>query len=275
MALSQSSTRRLNNGVEIPLLGLGVYLAESGGETKRAVLEAFKAGYRHVDTARAYENEADVGEAVRDSGLRREELFVTTKLWNSDHGHAEAKRALEKSLKRMKLEYVDLFLIHWPVQGKRDDSWRALVELQKEGKARAIGVSNYLPRHLEELARASDVVPQVNQIELHPFLTQRETVEYCAARDIAIEAYSPLVKARRMKHPELGEIARQVGRSPAQVLLRWGLQHGYIVLPKSVTPERIRENAALYDFALDEAQMKRLDGLNEDLFTGWDSRTVP
>jgi diketogulonate reductase-like aldo/keto reductase len=269
------TTKRLNNGVEIPVVGLGVFRAEAGGEAKRAVLEALRVGYRHVDTARVYQNEKDVGEAIRESGIPREEIFVTTKLWNSDHGYDKAMRALETSLKKLQLEYVDLYLIHWPVEVVRSDSWRALVQLQKDGKARAIGVSNYMVHHLEDLKRRTSVVPQVNQVEQHPFLHQKELLAYCRDQGIAVEAYSPLVKATRMKHPALVKIAKKHSKTPAQVLLRWGLDHDLIVLPKSVRPERIQENADVFDFRLDAEDLAVLDALNEDHYTGWDSRNVP
>jgi diketogulonate reductase-like aldo/keto reductase len=266
---------RLNNGVDLPQLGLGVYLAERGEETRRAVRDALALGYRHVDTARAYRNERDVGEALRDSGVPRAELFVTTKLWNDDQGYDAALAAFDQSLRRLGLDYLDLYLLHWPVPGKRLDSWRALERLAREGRVRAIGVSNFMVHHLDELLARAELVPAVNQIEVTPFLQQREVRAACARHGIVVEAYSPLVKGRRLDDPVVGDVARRVARTPAQVLLRWGVQHGMVVLPKSVHRARIAENAALFDFTLPEDAMAELDALEEGLVTGWDPREEP
>jgi diketogulonate reductase-like aldo/keto reductase len=263
---------RLNTGAAIPQIGLGVWQIPRGEPTRHAVAEALAAGYRHVDTARVYGNEADVGAAVRASGVPRAELFITTKLWNSDQGYDAALRGFDVSLSRLGLDYVDLYLIHWPVAGKRRDSWRALERLHAEGRAKAIGVSNYLTRHLTELLDATGVVPAVDQIEVSPFLQQAETRALCARHGIVVEAYSPLTHGLRLNEPEVARIATEVGRSPAQVLLRWGLQHGLVVLPKSSEPARLRENAAVFDFTLDAGAMAALDGLEEGLVTGWDPR---
>ncbi len=265
----------LHTGGAIPIVGLGVWQTPRGETTRAAVEAALRAGYRHVDTARIYQNEVDVGEAIRRSDVPRSEVFVTTKLWNDDHGYDAARRGFDASLARLGLDYVDLYLIHWPVPGRRLESWRALEDLATEGRARAIGVSNYLPRHLDELAGSARVLPAVDQVEIHPFLQQRETRAWCAAHGVVVEAYSPLTSGERLDHPAIGAIARRVGRSPAQVMLRWAVQHGLVVLPKSVRAERIRENAALFDFALDPAAMTALDGLEEGLATGWDPRTQP
>ncbi len=272
MSESVSSTRvELNSGAQIPQVGLGVW--QSGGATKKAVAAALAGGYRHVDTAAVYGNEAAVGAAVNESGIPREQLFVTTKLWNSDHGYDKALRALETSLKRLHLDYVDLYLMHWPVQGLRLDTWRAFEQLVADGRARSIGVSNFMVPHLQELQSAAKVLPAVNQIELTPFLQRRETVALCRKLGIRLEAYSPLTRGQRLTHPTVTAIAAELRKSPAQVLLRWGLQHDFIILPKSVTPERIAENAALFDFELPAAAMQRLDGLEEGLVTGWDPST--
>jgi diketogulonate reductase-like aldo/keto reductase len=266
---------RLNNGVDLPQVGLGVYLAAHGDEAQRAVSEAVRLGYRHIDTAKDYGNEEDVGIALRESGVPRDELFVTTKLWNDDQGYDEALRAFDASVARLGMEVVDLYLLHWPVPGKRLDSWRALERLLAEGRVRAIGVSNFMPHHLDELLARAQVVPAVNQIELSPFLQHRPTREVCARHGIVVEAYSPLTKGRRLGHPTVVEVARQVGRTPAQVLLRWAVQHGLVVLPKSVQPARIAENLALFDFELPPETMARLDGLEEGLVTSWDPREAP
>jgi diketogulonate reductase-like aldo/keto reductase len=278
MAAAQTVTTvslALGTGARIPQIGLGVWQAPRGSATRHAVATALRLGYRHVDTARIYGNEADVGAAVRASGLPREEVFVTTKLWNADQGYDRALHAFDESLERLGLGYVDLYLLHWPVAGQRLDSWRALERLHAERRARAIGVSNFLRPHLEELLGRAQVVPAVDQIELSPFLQRRETVAFCRKHGIVVEAYSPLTRGERLEHPVVLEVARGAGRSPAQVLLRWGLQHGFVVLPKSTRAERIAENAALFDFVLGAPEMAALDALEEGLTTGWDPATQP
>ena len=260
----------LNSGARIPQVGLGVWQSPRGEATRGAVEAALQLGYRHVDTAMVYRNEADVGRGVLDSGVPREEVFVTTKLWNADQGFDAALRAFDASLERLGLEYVDLYLIHWPVPLKRRESWRALERLYEEKRARSIGVSNFLRPHLEELLAGAKVVPAVNQLELTPFLQRRETVALCQSRGIALEAYSPLTRGVRLEHPVVVDVARGAKRTPAQVLLRWGVQHGFVVLPKSVNRPRIAENGALFDFELDASAMTRLDALEEGLVTGWD-----
>jgi diketogulonate reductase-like aldo/keto reductase len=256
-------------------VGLGVWQTPSGATTRQAVAAALNAGYRHVDTARIYGNESDVGAALRDSGVARAEVFVTTKLWNADQGYDRAMHAFDGSLKRLGVDYVDLYLIHWPVPGRRLESWRALERLHADGRARAIGVSNFLESHLQELLDAAKQVPAVNQIEVSPFLQRREIRALCARHRIVVEAYSPLTHGRRLDHPVLKDIAGRVGRSVAQVLLRWGLQQGLVVLPKSTKPARIAENGALFDFTLDDGAMKALDALEEGLVTGWDPAEQP
>ena len=273
--LTLRSTVTLRGGVEMPRFGLGVWQSAPGEETRRAVLEALSCGYRHVDTARAYRNEADVGAAIRESGVHRREVFVTTKLWNADHGYDKAQLAIDRSLASLGMEQVDLYLVHWPVEGVRHDSWRALEKILADGKARAIGVSNYTVRHLDELlARAKDP-PSVNQVEFSPFLHQRALLAHCRLHGIQLEAYGPLVRGHRMDDPALTASARKHGRTPAQVLLRWGLQHDVVVIPKSVRPERIRENADVYGFSLDAGDMAALDGLDEGYRTSWDPTHAP
>ena len=275
MTLAISSTATLRGGVEIPLLGLGVYQSRPGSETQRAVETALRLGYRHVDTARAYGNERDVAAGIAASGVPRGEVFVTTKLWNSDHGYEETLRACDESLARLGMEQVDLYLVHWPVQGPRGETWRAMERLRGEGKARAVGVSNYTVRHLEELLGRAREPPAVNQVELHPFLQQRELVEFCSGNGIVVEAYAPLVKAQRMDHPALRRIARRHGASPAQVLVRWALQQGFVVLPKSVHPSRIEENASVFGFALDREDFDAMAALDEGYRTSWDPTDAP
>lgn len=274
-ASTLSSRISLSNGMEIPVLGLGVYQSRPGEETRAAVAAALALGYRHVDTARVYGNEADVGAALAASALPREAVFVTTKLWNDDHGYDATLRACDASLRRLGVERVDLYLVHWPVPGLRRETWRAMERLLADGKARAIGVSNYTIRHLEELLASASVPPAANQVELHPFLPQPQLVAFCRKHGIQIEAYAPLVKARRMEHPVLRRVAEKHGRTPAQVLVRWSLQHGYVVIPKSIRPERIRENADVFGFALDADDLAAMDALDEGFRTSWDPTDVP
>lgn len=275
MDLDLRSTLRLNDGVAIPRLGLGVFQAAAGSETRDAVAHALATGWRHVDTARVYRNEKDVGRAIADSGIPRAEVFLTTKLWNDDHGYDRAQRACRESLARLGLDYVDLYLIHWPVAERRRDSWRALAKLKADGLCRAVGVSNYTVRHLEELLGESSLVPAVNQVEMSPFLYQRDLIAFCATHGIVVEAYSPLTKGERLDHPTLAEVGRRHRKTPAQVLIRWALQHDLVVLPKSVRPARIDENAAVFDFALSAEDMATLDALDEGLRTSWDPTDAP
>jgi diketogulonate reductase-like aldo/keto reductase len=262
-----TATLPLLGGTTIPIVGLGVYQSRPGATTQEAVLTALRVGYRHIDTARIYRNESDVGKALRESDVPRDQVFVTTKLWNDDQGYDSALRAFDESLQRLGLDHVDLYLLHWPVAHKRLDSWRALERIASEGRARAIGVSNFLVPHLEELLGRAQRKPDVNQ--------RRDTTALCAREGIIVEAYSPLTRGARLGHPVVVEIARRLGKSPAQVLLRWGVQHGFVVLPKSTREERIRENAALFDWALDAGDMAKLDGLEEGLTTGWDPASQP
>ncbi len=268
-------TIALRSGTTIPQIGLGVYQSPQGAPTRDAVSAALALGYRHVDTARVYRNEPDVGAAIAASGVPRADIFVTTKLWNDDQGYDKTLKAFDASLARLALEYVDLYLIHWPVAGKRLDSWRALEKLFDDKRARAIGVSNFMVPHLEELLGVAKHAPHVNQIELTPFLQRRDVVALCTKHGIVVEAYSPLTRGKRLGHPTLVEVAGSVKRSPAQVLLRWGVQHGFVVLPKSVRRERIAENVAIFDFTLDARAMQQLDALEENLATGWDPAGQP
>ncbi len=269
------TTLLLRTGARIPQVGLGVFQSPAGATTREAVGTALRLGYRHVDTARIYQNEGDVGAAIKASGIPRSQVFVTTKLWNDDHGYDQAMRAFDASAKRLGLDYVDLYLIHWPVEGLRLSSWKALEKLHAEKRARSIGVSNYLVRHLEELMARANHPPDVNQIELSPFLQRRDTVALCQKQGIVLEAYSPLTRGKRLGHAVVKAIAVELRKSPAQVLLRWGIQHGYVVLPKSVRAERIEENGAVFDFELTPEQLARLDALEENLATGWDPDDQP
>ncbi len=267
MQLSLQSVGLLNNGVEIPRLGLGVYQAPPGESTLRAVKYALKIGYRHIDTAWLYGNEIDVGRAIRESGIEREEIFITTKVWNSDQGYQSTLAACDRSLKLLGLPYVDLYLIHWPVEGQGKDTWKAMIQLLNEGKTRAIGVSNFEVFHLQEIFQNFDVIPSVNQVEFHPFLFQEKLLEFCKNSNIQLEAYSPLTRGQRLNHPTLVGLAKKYGKSSAQILIRWNLQHGLVVIPKSIHENRIRENIQVFDFQLEETDMKLLNSLNEDLHT--------
>lgn len=254
---------QMNDGRRIPQLGFGVFLIPDE-QVEPALREAFAAGYRSVDTAALYGNEQGVGRAIASSGLRREELFVTTKVWNDRHGYDETLKAMDESLERLRLDHVDLYLIHWPVPGRDRyvETWRALIRLREQGLARSIGVSNFTPAHLRRLMDETDVVPAVNQIELHPRFQQRELREFHDAHGIVTESWSPLARSELLDDPVIARIARKHGRSPAQVILRWHLEHGFVTIPKSVTPHRIRENIQLFDFRLDGedlAEMERLD----------------
>ncbi|MFI5938604.1 aldo/keto reductase [Actinoplanes sp. NPDC051494] len=260
---------QLNNGIDIPQLGFGVWQVPPD-ETAAAVTTALETGYRSIDTAAGYQNEAGVGAAVKASGLPRDELFITTKLANPDQGYDTALRAFDASLAQLGLEHVDLYLIHWPTPA-RDlyvDTWRALSKLYADGRVRAIGVSNFLPEHLERLAGLGGVVPAVNQIELHPALQQREIQEANAKLGIATEAWSPLARSTILKDPAIAAIASAHDRTPAQVVIRWHLQQGRIVIPKSVTPSRIRENFAVTGFDLTDDEIATIDGLENDGRTG-------
>ena len=266
---------KLNNGVEMPIFGLGTYQSLSGKETQAAVLCALEAGYRLIDTAAMYGNEEDVGEAVRKSGIPREKVCITTKLWNSDHGYDKALAAFETSRKKLGLSYIDLYLIHWPVEGLRNESWKAFETLLKERKCRAIGVSNYMIRHLEELLSNSSTIPAVNQVEFSPYLYQKDLLEFCRNHDIQLEAYSPLTKGYKLNDPKLVDVASKYSKSPAQILVRWALQKEVVVIPKSSRKERIYENSDVFDFTISPEDMRVLDSFNEDLRTSWDPSTAP
>jgi diketogulonate reductase-like aldo/keto reductase len=266
---------KLANGVLMPRIGLGVYLVPHGRATRESVASGIRLGYRHIDTARLYGNEADVGKAMRESGVRREELFVTTKLWNSDHGFDRTLAAFDESRGALGLETVDLFLLHWPVPKLRSDSWRALEKLYDEGRVRAIGVSNYMVHHLEELTGRARIAPMVNQIEIHPFLQQREVRAWCAKNNIAVAAYCPLAKGEVVDDPTVRKVAKEAGVTPAQAVLAWGLHHGLIVLPKSVRPQRQAENLAAAQVKLTASQIAALDGLERGYVTDWDPRDAP
>lgn len=263
--LKLDSTCTLNNGVEMPCFGLGVFRSEAGSETENAVRIALETGYRAVDTAMIYGNEADVGRAVRDmtaSGAVDEGIFVTTKLWNSDQGYDSTLRAFETSMEKLGMKQLDLYLVHWPKPEFMEDTWRAMERLYEQKLCRAIGVSNFEPHHLDALSVYANVPPAVNQVELHPYLSQRAVREYCAEHKIAVTAWSPIAKGRVQEDAVLRRIGAAHGKSPVQVTLRWQLQNGVIVIPKSVHAERIADNAQVFDFVLSDEEMAQIDALD-------------
>ena len=267
---SLEDTYTLNNGVKIPIIGFGTWQTPDGDIAKHAVEVALNAGYRHIDTAAAYGNEKSVGQAIKNSGINRHDLFITTKLWNADHGYKSAKAAIDRSLQNLKVDYLDLYLIHWPNPvDMRDhwaeanaESWRAMEEAVQAGKIRAIGVSNFRKRHLDELLKTAEIKPVVNQIMLNPSDLQPDVVKINNELKLLSEAYSPLGTGGLLGNETVNEIASEVGKSPAQVLIRWSLEHGFLPLPKSVHDKYIRANAEVFDFNLSSEQMNKLDSLH-------------
>ncbi|CAH1057688.1 aldo/keto reductase [Paenibacillus pseudetheri] len=253
----------LNDGVSIPWLGLGVWQSKDGEEVIHAVKTAVEVGYRSIDTAAAYNNEEGVGQAIRECGVARDELFITTKVWNPDQGYESTLKAFEVSRRKLGLDYIDLYLIHWPVVGKYRETWKALIHLQEEGLIKSIGVSNFQIHHLKEIIEDTGVVPVVNQVEFHPLLTQRELLKYANEQGIQLEAWSPLMQGN-LDLPLLKELAGKYDKTPAQIVLRWDLQQGVITIPKSVHADRIRENAGFFDFTLSDEDVKAIEDLNRD-----------
>ncbi|WP_042222179.1 aldo/keto reductase [Oceanobacillus manasiensis] len=268
MITSLQDTVTLNNGVKMPGFGLGVYKVEDGKTVVEAVEAALQHGYRSIDTASYYENEEGVGQAIRDSGIPREDIFVTSKVWNDEQGYHETKQAFERSLQKLGLDYLDLYLIHWPVRDLYIETWRAMEELYNEGKVRAIGVSNFHQQHLEHLLENAEVKPVVNQVEYHPHLTQTALHSYCKKEAIQLEAWAPLKRGRLLDDPTLTEIGEKYGKTPAQVILRWNIQHDIITIPKSTKPERIAANANVFDFSLTEEEMHTIDAMDCNDRTG-------
>jgi diketogulonate reductase-like aldo/keto reductase len=264
----------LSNGNGIPILGFGTYQLRPGRQTMSAVSEALSSGYRHIDTARMYNNEKDVGRAISESGIAREDLFVTTKLQNSDQGRDKAIKAFFESKDALGLGYIDLFLIHWPVPDLRNESWKALEHLYKEGLCKAIGVSNFTVKHLTELLDGCDIVPMVDQVEMSPYLQQNDLVKLCDENDIVIEAYCPLTRGKKLNDPRLIEIAQHHRKTPAQVLVRYAIQKGTVPLPKSKDPARIRENSNVFDFELTGIDMTEMDLWDEGFRASWNPTKV-
>ena len=262
-ALNLQSRVTLSDGNTMPLFGLGVWAANPGQETQDAVSCALEVGYRHIDTASMYGNEQDVGSALNACGVPRNEIFVTTKVWETEQGYEPTLRAFGQSQQTLGLEFVDLYLIHWPVEGQRVDTWQALERLQNEGRVKSIGVSNFSPSHLQEIFESGKQRPTVNQIELSPFLQQRTIADFTRSAGIHLTAYCPLARGERFSHRSLQDIAEQTGKTPAQIMIRWGLQQGQTMIPKSVNPVRIRQNADVFDFTLSDKQMRLLAELDE------------
>ncbi|MFK7812538.1 MAG: aldo/keto reductase [Maribacter sp.] len=260
----------LNNGVKMPWLGFGVYLMDDGAKVENAIHKAFEVGYRSVDTASFYKNEKGVGRAIRDSGIPREELFLTTKVWNEDLRQKRVKAAFEESLALLDLEYVDLYLVHWPVKNCYLDAWKEMEEIYQSGRAKAIGVSNFTVNQLNEVLEICTVKPTVNQIEFHPKLVQPELMKFCKEIKIQFEAWSPLMQGQIMGLKVVNDLASKYGKSPAQIVLRWNLQHGVVTIPKSIKPHRITENAQLFDFEISNEDMTLLDSLDEGKRVGPD-----
>ncbi|WP_019120978.1 aldo/keto reductase [Brevibacillus massiliensis] len=269
MAKHVADCTTLHNGVKMPWLGLGVWKVTDGEQVEHAVSAAISAGYRSIDTAAVYGNEEGVGRAIAGCGVPREELFITTKVWNTDQGYESTLQAFEVSRKKLGLEYVDLYLIHWPVKGKYKDTWRALEKLYKDGLVRAIGVSNFHVHHLEDLLADSEIKPMVDQVEYHPLLSQQELRSFCRSQQIQLEAWSPLMQGN-LDNPTLAELGKKYGKSPAQIVLRWDLQNEVVTIPKSVNEKRIIENKDIFDFELSAEDMEKINQLNQNKRFGAD-----
>jgi len=247
----------------MPLLGLGVYKMQ-GADAERAIVNAIQTGYRLVDTASSYNNEKEVGAAIRNSGVARKDIFVTTKVPNTSQGYDNTLKAFDKSLEALNIEYIDLYLVHWPLKATRKETWKAVERLYKEKEVRSVGVANYLEPFLDELATYSDLVPAVNQVEFSPFLYLSALLEKCNQSGTRLQAYTPLVRGKKMGHPLLTELANKYQKSPAQIILRWDTQHGVSAIPKSADPHRQKENINIFDFRIEDTDMSRLDKLNEN-----------
>ncbi len=259
----------LANGVEIPALGYGTYKVEDGNQAVESVKTALATGYRHIDTASFYGNEESIGEAVRQSGIPRNEVFVVSKVWNTEQGYEKTINSFETSLKKMKFDYLDLFLVHWPKEIS-GETWRALEKLYREGKIRAIGVSNFMVHHLENLLKTAEIMPMVNQIEFHPQLMQKGVLDYCKEKNIIVEAWAPLMRGRIFDIPLLKELSEKYNRTISQIVLRWDLQMGVVTLPKTVNPNRIAENMNIFDFELSQEDMQKICDLNTEERIGAD-----
>jgi methylglyoxal/glyoxal reductase len=262
--INQISDRvQLNNGSKMPWLGLGVFRVADGLEVENAVRAALETGYRSIDTAAFYGNESGIGKAIRESGIPRQELFLTTKVWNADQRARRVLEAIDESLERLGTDYVDLYLIHWPVPGFYQEAWKGLEKIYASGRAKAIGVSNFLVHHLEDLLPECQIIPAVNQVEFHPRLVQPKLLDFCQRHQIQVEAWAPLMRGQIFMEDTVQKLAAKYRRTPAQVILRWDLQHQVVTIPKSTRPSRIAENSQIFDFELSEEEMRALDGLDQ------------
>lgn len=253
----------LANGVKIPWLGYGTYKAQGSGLIE-GLKYALNIGYRLIDTAEMYQNEEEIGKAIEESNVPREELFITSKVWNTNQGYDSTLQSFEKSLKKLQTDYLDLYLIHWPVSGKYLDTWKALEKIYKEGRVKAIGVSNFLIHHLQDVINNCEIIPMINQVEFHPYLLQKDLMEFCKKNNIQLEAWSPLMRGRVNAIREIQDIAKKYNKTPAQVVLRWDLQHEVVTIPKSVHEERIKENSEIFDFELSKEEMRIIDDLDRN-----------
>ena len=260
----------LNNGVKLPQIGLGVLFAKNDTEVEDAVLSAISTGYRKIDTASAYQNEWGVGLGVKKSGIARKDVFITTKVWNTDQGYDTTLKAFDQSLKQLQTDYIDMYLIHWPVKTKYKETYRAMEQIYKSGKAKAIGVCNFNIQQLQDLMEHTSIVPALNQVEIHPYLSQNELQQFCIPHGIQLEAWRPIMMGKVLDVPELSKIARAHHKSAVQVALRWLIQKGIAVIPKSVKPERIRENFEIFDFQLSSIEMSTIENLNQNKSLGED-----
>ncbi|MCY6958522.1 aldo/keto reductase [Clostridium brassicae] len=257
----------LNNEVKMPWLGFGTYKVENGNTVIESVKEALKIGYRHIDTASYYGNEDGVGTAIKESGVPREKIFLVSKVWNTDQGYEKTLKAFETSIKKLGTDYLDLYLIHWP-QPLSKETWKALEKLYKEGRVKAIGVSNFLVNHLEYLLEDAEVIPMVNQVEFHPYLIQNDLIEFCEKNNIQLEAWSPLMRGKIFEIELLQELAKKYGKTIPQIVLRWDLQMGIVTIPKSVTPSRIKENSDIFDFEISKEDVDKIKQLNKEIRVG-------
>ncbi len=272
--MNLSSKVTLNNGIEMPWVGLGVFQSEDGGEVINAVRYAIGCGYRSIDTAAVYMNEKGVGIAVKESGVPRNELFITSKVWNTDQGYHSTLRAFGESIEKLQMDYLDLYLIHWPKGNRSIETWKAMEELYSQGKIKAIGVSNFMVHHLNEFLPECKIIPAVNQVEFHPELVQPELLEFCKENAIQLEAWSPIMKGRVNDIPVLQALAAKYGKTPAQITLRWDLQKGVVTIPKSVTPKRIQSNIQIFDFELSDEDMAKIDRLDKNKRIGPDPDNI-
>ncbi|MGJ7922365.1 aldo/keto reductase [Neobacillus sp. LXY-4] len=274
MPKSLQDTTTLHNGVKMPWFGLGVFKVQEGTEVIEAVKAAIKNGYISIDTAAIYQNEEGVGQGIRESGVSRDDLFITSKVWNSDQGYESTLQAFDTSLKKLGMDYLDLYLIHWPGKNKYKETWKALEKLYKDGRVRAIGVSNFHVHHLQDLLSDAEIKPMVNQVEYHPHLAQKELVDFCKKEGIQLEAWSPLKQGQLLDEPTLSEIAAKYQKSVAQIILRWDLQNGVVTIPKSIKEHRIIENADIFNFELSPEDMEKINGLNKNERVGSNPDTM-